>query len=366
MARTARLYYPGGLFHVISRCVGDRRLLDHPEVRAAYVDLLGRTASRLDCQVLAYCVMGNHAHVVLIQGEDPLERLFKPLHVGVACHANRRVKSRHARGPVFAQRPRSLLVDEESYLLEVVRYVHNNPVRAGVVRRAAQSDWSSHRAYVGLAECPEWLRAGYVLDRFGRGRADATKAFEAFVRAGAKEPRRADFSGGDLDSAQHSASRILGDGFRVSDGVLGEPAFLERVSRDVKAAEKALSGGRLRGRLEDPKPPNASLSDVVEEVCQRSGFDRLDLDMGQQSRRVVMARRLVTWIWVRRFGGRQIDVARELRATSSAVARWYGSASEVAGELDGLADDVVQRLARGARSRTATKTKVRFEIGNEV
>jgi hypothetical protein len=67
----------------------------------------------------------------------------------------------------MAQRPRSVLVDEEAYLLELVRNMHNNPVRAGLVRRAAQSAWSSHRAYVGT-ECPPWLHAGFVLERFGK------------------------------------------------------------------------------------------------------------------------------------------------------------------------------------------------------
>jgi len=368
MARTARLYYPGGLFHVVSRCVGGKYLLADPEVRAAYVNLLGRTASRLDCQVLAYCVMSNHAHVVLVQGQDALSELFKPLHVGVSYCVNRKRRGRHAKGPVFAQRPRSVLVDEEAYLLEVIRYVHNNPVRAGVVKKARDSDWSSHRAYLGLEECPDWLHAGYVLSRFGRQRARSVTEFEAFVRAGAKEGRRAELSGGDLEGSQREAAHVLGNGFRVSDGMVGDDAFLARVSRDVQAAENALKGGRLRGRLEDPPPPNANLTDVVDAVCEASGLDRIDLDVGEQSRPLVMARRLVTWVWVRRLGGKQVEVARELRASSSVVARWYSSSAQLAAELDALADDVVHRLRRSVRGGGAPKkkTRVRYEVGHDL
>jgi len=359
MARTARLHFPGGLFHVISRCVAGKHLLDDPEIRAAYVDLLGRTASRLDCQVLAYCVMGNHAHVVLIQGQDALSELFKPLHVGVSYRVNHKRRGKYAKGPVFAQRPRSVLVDEETYLLELVRYVHNNPVRAGVVRKARDSSWSSHRAYLGLDECPEWLHTGYVLQRLGKQRARAMMDFEAFMREGAKEERRPDFSGGEPQESQREAVHVLESGLRVSDGMLGDGAFLARVSRDVRAADDALKGGRLRGRLEGPPPPKASLTDVVEAVCEASGLDRLDLDIAQQSRPIVMARRLVTWVWVRRLGGKQVEVARELRASSSVVARWYSSSAGRAVELDALADDVVRRLRRDVRRGGPAKKKTR-------
>src|SRR5688500_2674675 len=104
MARTARLHYPGGVFHVISRCVAGHFLLNDEEVRQAYVDLLGRAAARTDARVLAYCVMSSHAHLVVVQGNDPLERLLKPLNTGVAWHANRRRRGRGAKGPVMAQR----------------------------------------------------------------------------------------------------------------------------------------------------------------------------------------------------------------------------------------------------------------------
>jgi REP element-mobilizing transposase RayT len=345
-------------------------LLDRDEIRGAYVDLLGRAAERTDAKILAYCVMSNHTHVVLVQGQDPLSRLFKPVNTGMAWHANRHRRGRGAKGPVMAQRPRSVLVDEDAYLLELVRYVHNNPVRAGLVRRAAQSTWSSHRAYVGLSECPPWLHASYVLERFGKRRSRAVEAFESFVREGAREPRRPELSGEGVEQAQASAKRTLGDGFRVADGVLGDDAFVERVARDVRAVEGALQGGRLQARLGDPTAPRAELDDVVDAVCAALGVERLSLETGSQARELVAARRVLTWVWVSRFGGRQVDVARALRATSSAVARWYASAREVLEELDGLSDDVVQRVSRSGAKRKLSKgdsaLRVRFDVGVEM
>jgi len=151
MPRFARVKYPGGIFHVIARCLNRDFLIEDDRDREKYLGLLGKTLGRTDASVLAYCLMSNHVHIVVRAGEDPLERLFKPVHTGYALWKN----GRHGRlGPVFAGRFKSPLVDEEAYLLELVRYVHNNPVRAGIVPQAAASGWSSHRAYIGAEKAP--------------------------------------------------------------------------------------------------------------------------------------------------------------------------------------------------------------------
>jgi len=172
MPRRARLNLEGGVFHVVSRFARDEWWLDRDGAREAYLDLLGRAAATSGVTVLAYCLMSNHVHLVVVQGERPLERFTKSLHTGFAAWAHGRGRGRKAQGPVFADRPRTLLVEQDLYLLQLVRYVHNNPVRAGLVRLAHSSDWSSQKAYVGRVQAPSWLRMGYVLDRFdpqGRG-----------------------------------------------------------------------------------------------------------------------------------------------------------------------------------------------------
>jgi REP element-mobilizing transposase RayT len=147
---------------------------------------VGKAADADDAQVLAYCLMSNHVHLAVVQGTAPLSRFMKSLHTGFAGWANRNRGRGSALGAVFAGRPRMVLVERDEYLLELVRYIHNNPVRAGVVRRAANSAWSSHQGYVGQVEGPEWLRLGYVLQRFGRDGARSRAKFDEFVDAGRK------------------------------------------------------------------------------------------------------------------------------------------------------------------------------------
>ena len=121
-SREARLNYPGGVFHAISRGVGGQFLIRGEEERERYLTLLGRVLKRTDAEILAWCLMSSHVHLIVIQGAEPLGRLFKPLHTGFARFINSRRRGRGGKGSVFADRPRTLLVDADAYLLELAIY----------------------------------------------------------------------------------------------------------------------------------------------------------------------------------------------------------------------------------------------------
>ena len=358
--REARLNVPGGMFHAISRCAGGQFLIDAPS-RDYYLEHLGRVLDRTDAQVLAWCLMSNHVHLVVQQGAEPLERLFKPLHTGFARFINRH---HSRRGPVFSERPKTLLVDEDEWLLELIRYVHNNPVRAGVSRYARTSTWSSHQAYIGKRPAPAWLPLGYVLDDFGRSEAASRRKFDAFVDEGRREPRSALLCGETGAVARAEVHRWVGDGWRPHGGILGDETFQASVRADLNRVEKVMAGQGLAERAERPsRPPH--ISEAVDAVLAVLDLEPWAFEARPKQRRNVLARQLLVWTWVRRLGGTQADVARELGAGTGRVSRWYGRAVEAAPDLDALADAVVQEVARGQSSRGKKERRgfaVRYDV----
>lgn len=339
---------------MVSRFARDEWWLDRPGAREAYLRALGDAVEASDAEVLAYALMSNHVHLVIVQGELALERFFKSVHTGFAMWARTSFARGKALGPVFAGRPRTVLVERDPYLLELVRYVHNNPVRAGVVRAARSSDWTSHRAYVGRADAPPWLRVGKVLASFGRERVRAASRFEAFVDEGRGEPRRPELSGVG-DARESAAVRVqLGDGHRLSDGILGRPAFVDEVLAEVKAR------AALSDRLPDRRAgavARPSVREVIEAALEACGLEPHELENRPRALAVTHAKRLAIWTWVHEYEGRQIEIARALGMGTGSVSHHYGSAVRAAAEIDEECTAVLAILRRRARPRPRTKTK---------
>jgi len=154
MARPLRIEFPHALYHVTSR--GDRResiFVDDAD-RVAFLTLLDDACERFDAALLAYCLMGNHYHLVLTTRQANLSQLMRQLNGVYTQRFNRR----HDKvGHVFQGRFNAVLVDRDEYLLAVCRYVDLNPVRASIVRVPGDWPWSSYRAHTGQAEPPRWL-----------------------------------------------------------------------------------------------------------------------------------------------------------------------------------------------------------------
>lgn len=154
MSRPLRIEFPGAVYHVTSR--GDRQepiFLDDLD-RRVLMDLLAQAMSRFEALAHAWCLMGNHFHIVLQTAQPNLSRLMRHLNGVYTQRFNRR----HGKvGHVFQGRYHAVLVDTESYLLQACRYVELNPVRAGLVTDPQSWEWSSARARTGASRPPEWL-----------------------------------------------------------------------------------------------------------------------------------------------------------------------------------------------------------------
>jgi putative transposase len=230
MARKPRLHIPGGLYHVMLRGNGGQPIFFREEDRVYFAALVEEGVARFGHRIHAYCWMDNHVHLAVQVGEIPLARIMQ----NVAFRYTRWINRREARlGHLFQGRYKAILVDVDSYLLELVRYIHLNPVRAGFVEEPACYPWSGHCAYLGQVSIG-WLTTDWVLSQFAPHSKTARTRYVQFVREGIGEARRGEFHGGS------SEGRLLGD-----------EAFIERVLRQAN----------------QPVPKSIAVEDIVKCVC---------------------------------------------------------------------------------------------------
>jgi REP element-mobilizing transposase RayT len=181
MGRQRRLEVAGGFFHVTARGNDRRRIFRDDLDHAAFVRMLGRTVERFEWRCHAYCLMPNHFHLAL---ETPRTNLGSGMRHLNGSYAQRFNVRWERVGHVFQGRYRSVLVERESHLLEVVRYVVLNPVRAGLCDSPGTWPWSSFRATAGLEPTPTFLARDLTLAIFGRPRPLAEERYRRFVAEG--------------------------------------------------------------------------------------------------------------------------------------------------------------------------------------
>ena len=181
MSRPLRIEFDGALYHVTSR--GDRKepIYDDDLDRIRFLEILGEVIGTYNWLCHAYCLMGNHYHLVIETPSGNLSRGMRQLN-GVYTQASNR---RHGRvGHVFQGRFKAILVDHNSYFLELSRYVVLNPVRAGMSERPKDWPWSSYLATLGSTWAPNWLITDRILAQFAGNRHKARQGYAQFVAEG--------------------------------------------------------------------------------------------------------------------------------------------------------------------------------------
>lgn len=181
MTRPLRLEYPGAIHHVTSRGNGQAAIFLDDEDRNAFLTVLSGCIDRFGWVCHAYCLMDNHYHLIL---ETPIANLSTGMRQLNGVYTQR-FNRRHDRvGHVFQGRFKAILVERNSYFLELCRYVVLNPVRAKMVQDVAQYAWSSYLPTTGDVPGPPWLQVDWVLSQFGKSRSTARRKYRAFVAEG--------------------------------------------------------------------------------------------------------------------------------------------------------------------------------------
>jgi len=231
MPRQPRIHFPGAVYHVILRGnAGDPIFFEDRDRYRLYL-FLQQATETFRCRIHGFCLMTNHIHLILQVSDLPLSLFMQNISQRFTKWIN---FSQGRTGHLFQGRYKALLLDADAYLLELVRYVHLNPVRAGMVTFPDQHPWSGHRAYLGMEAIP-WLTTDWILSLLSDEKGKARQAYKEFVLHELEGGRKEEYHGGS-----------------VAKGILGEDRFADEALRQVK----------------HQRPPEYSVADVLGRVCQ--------------------------------------------------------------------------------------------------
>lgn len=218
MARPLRIIYPGAFYHVTSRGNERRDIYKSQRDRVKFLSYLESASERYGAVIHAFCLMTNHYHLILETPEGNLSEIMQHINGAYTTYFN--VKRKRA-GHLFQGRHKSILVEADEYATELSRYIHLNPVRAGIVTRPEDFVWSSYPSYIGKSLAPAWLKTDFILGYFGEKTGDGRKMYRAFVE---------DMIGKEYKSPLEAT---------FASSILGSPDFVEEVATNhLKENEK--------------------------------------------------------------------------------------------------------------------------------
>jgi REP element-mobilizing transposase RayT len=314
MPRKSRIDAPGALHHVIGRGINRQDIFTDEKDYYAFLERLGGLLTDTKTSCYAWVLIPNHFHLLLRTGNVPISVLMKKLLTGYAINFNRR----HNRyGHLFQNRYKSILCQEDSYLLELVRYIHLNPLRAKLVKEYGglyAHPYCGHGVIMGRRKA-KWQDTEYILGYFGDKEASARRNYSQFVRKGIEKGKRPDLTGGGLLRSHGGwagvrALKESNDYQKGDERILGDGAFVKEV------LEKAEEKFRDKYRLKAEGYNLDKLIDRVSVVTQVTGKQILD---NARDRKRTDARSILCFWATEMLGVTQTELASILRLTQSAV-----------------------------------------------
>ncbi|MBT9438945.1 MAG: transposase [Desulfobacterales bacterium] len=305
MPRKSRIDASGALHHIIGRGIERSRIFENNADRENFLARLGDILKETGTACYAWALIPNHFHLLLRTGALPISTIMRRLLTGYALWYNRR-HQRH--GHLFQNRYKSILCQEDIYLLELVRYIHLNPLRAGLVQDIKQLEryqYCGHSVLMAKTK-NDWQNTDKVLGMFGDKAGTARRTYRAFVEKGIPHGKRPDLTGGGLvrSAGGWAAVKALKKAkiFQKSDErILGDGDFVERVLANANEAME---------RKYDLASRGFTLDKVADRVAEVLGMKPEDVWAAGRYRHIVEARSLLCY-WA----------VRELRITMSSLAR---------------------------------------------
>jgi len=297
MARKPRIEIEGRLYHVMSRGNNRRKTFRCRDDFIRFTTILSQQKLKLPFYLYAYCLMPNHVHLLIEMQEALISRIMQRLLTTYSQYHNRKYRKT---GHLFQGRYKSILCQTDCYLAELVRYIHLNPVRAGIVKRPEDYEYSGHRAYLGLDKTG-LVDAEAVLRHFGANKKLAVETYIRFVEARLAEKSQDQY-------------------YRASEGrLLGDEEFLSEIKHRV--------GEHKQVRKE---PGHTSIEDLLSAAERSSGLSRHEFCSKSKNRKTVAVKEAII-----------------------AIGRENGIANRVLAEALGLDPSAITKRAGAAQSRAA-------------
>jgi len=316
MARQARLDIPGALHHIMVRGINKADIFDDDQDRALFLERLGNNVTEGKCTIYAWVLMSNHLHILFKSGKEGISSVMRKLLTWYAQYYNRR---HHRSGHLFENRYKSILCDEDEYLLALLRYIHLNPLRAQLVKTIEELDsyqWSGHRAIIGKARNP-WMDTEHVLSQFGTTRRKAFYGYRKFMREEIGDDQTKELRGGGLIRSQGGWSRVLsmrrrGQKEAFDERILGGGDFVNKVLKDAEDRQLRQLKNKRAGR---------TIQMIIAEECRKRGISPVELKGGSKRRKVSAARSLIALRSRDELGLSSAEIARHVGINTSSIIR---------------------------------------------
>ena len=180
MARPLRIEYPGAFYHITSRGNERKDIFRSARDREKFLSYPESSTQRYAAVIHVYCLLTNHYHLLLETPLGNLSQIMRHINGAYTTYFNSR---RQRSGHLFQGRYKAIVVDADEYAGELSRYIHLNPVRAGIVERPEEYQWSSYQCYIGYRKKPQWLKTDFISEYFGKKVSTAQKRYRKFVNA---------------------------------------------------------------------------------------------------------------------------------------------------------------------------------------
>jgi len=321
MPRKPRIEIGGGLYHVITRGNNRRKIFRSHDDYLRFTRILEQQKAKLPFYLYAYCLMPNHLHLLIEMRDDPVSRVMQRVLTTYSQYHNRKYKKV---GHLFQGRYKSILCQTDRYLGELVRYIHLNPVRARMVKRPEDFEYSGHRAYLGLDKSG-LVDVEPVLRHFGASRKRAVETYIRFVESSLAEQSQDEY-------------------YRAAEGrLLGSEEFLREIRHRI-------GDHRAVRRV----PERTSIEDLLTAAETSSGLSRQELCGKSKNRRTVAVKEAVI-VLGRENGITNRVLAEALGLGASAVTRRVDAARARGAESSDLVKLRKALRSRGRSTQMSTK-----------